>query len=121
MVDPLAAFIGSHDHYAHIFGKSVVGSAAFVVGSVLAGLIVTMHPDIPLAWWLVSGAVAAAVAEFLPIPIDDNLTIPIFAASVMTLLILVERTARSTLQGLTLDADAVWSDTTVLTSFCAWR
>ena len=84
--DPLAALVGRRDHRLRIFEKSVVGSAAFVVVAVAAGAVVTLHPDVPLAWWLIPGAVAAAVAELLPIPIDDNLTIPLASASLMALL-----------------------------------
>jgi dolichol kinase len=87
--DPLAALIGRRDHYVRFFGKSVVGSAAFVLGATTVGVLVAQHPDIPLAWWLVPGAFSAALAELLPLPVDDNLSVPLFAAAVMTLLAMI--------------------------------
>ena len=84
--DPFATVIGSRDHRARIFGKSVAGTAAFAAVAVIAGALASLHPEIPLAWWLVPGAIAAAVAELLPSPLDDNVTVPLAAAITMTLL-----------------------------------
>ncbi len=84
--DPFATVIGSRDHRARIFGKSVAGTAAFAAVAVIAGAVASLHPDIPLAWWVVPGAIVAAVAELLPSPLDDNITVPLTAAIVMALL-----------------------------------
>ena len=84
--DPFATVIGSRDHRARIFGKSVAGTAAFAAVAVIAGVLAALHPEIDLRWWIVPGAIAAAVAELLPSPLDDNVTVPLAAAITMTLL-----------------------------------
>ena len=86
--DPAAALIGARDHRARVFGKSLAGSFAFACVALGAGLLATLHPDVPLAWWIVPGAVIAALAELAPLPLDDNLTVPIASAAAMTLLAL---------------------------------
>ncbi len=87
--DPLAALVGGRDHHLRIFGKSVVGSAAFLIGATAVGSIAAVHGDVPMAWWLVPGAFTAALAELVPLKIDDNLTIPLASGAVMTLLALI--------------------------------
>ena len=87
--DPFAALIGVRDHRTRRFGKSLAGTAAFAVAALGAGLLATLHPDVPLAWWLVLGAVVAALAELAPLPFDDNLTVPIASAAAMALLAMV--------------------------------
>lgn len=86
--------------------KSVLGSVAFVVAGGLAGSL--------LAWWCrpaivpppydwfsmfapVAGALVAALAETVPIRLDDNLTVPMSAALVMWSLSIVaeDLTARA--------------------------
>jgi len=68
-----------------VFGKSPGGTAAFiavswaVVGALVATGVVEYH------WGFMAGAVAAGLAELAPLPIDDNLTVPIAAAGVMYL------------------------------------
>ena len=84
--DPVAALIGGRDHRMRLFGKSLAGSAAFVAAALGAGALAALHPDVPLAWWLVPGAIVAAAAELVPAPIDDNITVPVAAAAAMTLL-----------------------------------
>ena len=68
--------------------KSVEGSVAFFATALLASW--------PLAWWpapgldplvLVAGAAVAAVVEAIPIPINDNLRVPLVAGAAMALLV----------------------------------
>ncbi|MDE2836814.1 MAG: hypothetical protein OXL97_04805 [Chloroflexota bacterium] len=87
--DPFAALIGVRDHRTRRFGKSLAGTAAFTVTALGAGLLVSLHPDVPLAWWLAPGAVMAALVELAPVPLDDNLTVPIASATAMALLAMV--------------------------------
>lgn len=87
--DPAAALIGARDHRARVFGKSLAGTLAFACVALGAGLLATLHPDVPLAWWIAPGAVVAALAELAPLPFDDNLTVPIASAVAMSLLALV--------------------------------
>jgi len=66
-------------------GKSLEGSGAclaacLVVGGVLAAII---H----VAWWVaVTGAIFATLMEFLSLPLNDNLTMPLASAGAMSLI-----------------------------------
>ncbi len=62
-------------------GKSLEGSFAFLAVSIL---VVVLTPGLPL-WVGAAGAVAAMLAEALPTPLDDNLTVPLLAGLVMLL------------------------------------
>jgi dolichol kinase len=80
--DTAAALVGMR------FGKTAIGSKSwegFVGGTVICMLVALLFPRIP---WVVSfpGAVGAMVVELLPVPIDDNLRIPIIAGVVMVLI-----------------------------------
>ena len=87
--DPMAALVGTRAHRGRIFGKSLAGSSAFLVSAGIAGLLATLHPAVPLAWWLFPGLVVAAAVEILPIPLDDNVTVPLAGAGTMQLLAMV--------------------------------
>lgn len=82
--DPAAALVGVRDRRFRVFGKSVVGSSAFAVIALAAGIAASVHADVALAWWIVPGAVAAAAVELAPLPMDDNVSIPIIAGALMT-------------------------------------
>ena len=81
--DPAAALVGRRMPGPRILGKSPVGTAAFiavswaVVGVMVGGGVVDYH------WGLLAGAVAAGLAELAPLPVDDNLTVPIAASTAM--------------------------------------
>ena len=72
--DPAAALVGRRMPGLRIFGKSPVGTAAFiavswaVVGLLVGSGVVDYH------WGLMAGAVAAGLAELAPLPVDDNIT-----------------------------------------------
>lgn len=78
--DSAAAIVGRAFGSFRLFGKSFEGFTANVVVSWLIG-IVFVSP-----WLAAYGAVTAAIVEFLPIPLDDNLRIPLVSGAVMTLL-----------------------------------
>ncbi len=78
--DSAAAVVGRAFGSFRLFGKSFEGFAANLVVSWLIG-IAFVSPR--LASY---GALTAAIVEFLPIPLDDNLRIPLAAGAVMTLL-----------------------------------
>jgi dolichol kinase len=84
LCDAVAALIGRR--YGSIrFGprrKSVEGTAAFFVTGCLVAMVV---PDLPVLAGM-AGALAAAVAEAMPWEVDDNLSVPLSAALVMSLL-----------------------------------
>ncbi len=87
--DPCAAIVGVRDRRLRAFGKSLLGTAAFAVAAIAAAAIASLHPNLPLTWTALAGAATAALAELAPLPIDDNITIPLASASVMAALALV--------------------------------
>lgn len=77
--DTAAALIGKGFGRVSIFGKTLEGSLAFFASSLL---IVWIYPGLDR----LSGSIAAlgaSVVEALPIPLDDNLTIPLTAGVIM--------------------------------------
>jgi len=82
--DGLAAVIGRAYGRKRKFGKSVEGTAACLAGSLAwaAYLASIGQLDWPVA---VTGALVASLVEFLPIPLDDNLRITLFAGYAMRL------------------------------------
>jgi len=77
--DTAAALVGKGIGRISIFGKTLEGTMAFIFSSIL---IVWIYPDMDR----LSGSVAAlgaALIELLPIPLDDNLTIPLVAGAIM--------------------------------------
>lgn len=77
--DAAAAIVGRACGTFRLFGKSFEGFAANLLVSWLIG---SRFVASEVAAY---GAVTAALVEFLPIPLDDNLRIPLSAAAVMTL------------------------------------
>lgn len=78
--DSAAAIVGKAFGSFRLFGKSFEGFIANVVVSWMIGMVFV--PPRMAAY----GAVTAAIVEFLPIPLDDNLRIPLAAAAVMSAL-----------------------------------
>ena len=81
--DSAAAFVGRNFGKRPILGKTLEGSLAFFV---VALGIVLLSPGVPFRVGL-TGAVTATIVELLPIPIDDNFTIPLAAGVVMEMLL----------------------------------
>jgi dolichol kinase len=80
--DSVAAIIGRRFGRTRIFGKTLEGFMACFGACVAIGLIIPgLALDIAIA-----GALAASLAELLPIPVDDNLRIPLIAAASMRFL-----------------------------------
>ena len=83
--DLMAAVIGEKFGRRRVFSKSLEGSLACLVACLLIGMLMTrINPTITLPVAIV-GAVLATIVELLPIPLDDNLTIPLFSAGIMNL------------------------------------
>ena len=79
--DTLAALVGKGIGKVQIFGKTLEGTIAFFLSALL---IIWIYPNLDRF----SGSLAAlgaAVIEILPIPLDDNLTIPLVAGAIMFL------------------------------------
>ena len=83
--DPLAALVGQRVRRPRLWGKSLAGTATFVAAALVVGVglalagVTPRHPGVAL------GALVAALVELLPLPVDDNLTVPLAAGLAMAL------------------------------------
>ena len=79
--DTAAALVGMRFGRIRIGSKSLEG---FLGGTTMCMLVALLFPRIS---WLVSlpAAIGAMIVELLPIPVDDNLRIPILAGVIMVL------------------------------------
>ena len=77
--DTAAALVGKRIGRISLFGKTLEGSVAFCLTSLL---IVWIYPNLNLLSGFL-GALGATIAEVLPIGVDDNLTIPLVAGTIM--------------------------------------
>jgi len=77
--DTSAALVGKGIGKLRVFGKTIEGSTAFLVSSLL---IVWLSPDLDRFSGTL-GALGATLVELLPIKLDDNLTIPLVAGGIM--------------------------------------
>ncbi|NQU28722.1 MAG: hypothetical protein HQ528_10565 [Candidatus Marinimicrobia bacterium] len=73
--DPIAAIAGQTFGRLRIFGKTIEGSLAGIAVCIVFGI---LFLKIPLAV-LTAGAVGGMLVELLPLPLNDNLIIPIAA------------------------------------------
>ena len=69
-------------------GKSLEGSFACFGVCLVVGVILAAVTDVAL-WVVVVGAICATVIEFLSLPVNDNLSMPLVAAVVMQLVVIV--------------------------------
>jgi dolichol kinase len=65
-------------------GKSLEGSSACFGACLVVGVILAAVTHVAL-WVVVVGAICATVVEFFSLPVNDNLSIPLVAAGVMSL------------------------------------
>jgi glycerol-3-phosphate acyltransferase PlsY len=78
--DTAAAIVGKKYGKPLYWGKSPHGSlACFFVCLVIGAALLDNQ------WVILAGAVAATVAEALPVPMDDNMRVPIVSGLVMQL------------------------------------
>ena len=77
--DTAAALVGKGIGRVRIFGKTLEGSAAFLITSLL---IVWFYPGVDRFWGTLS-ALAGTWIELLPIRVNDNLSIPLVTGTVM--------------------------------------
>lgn len=85
--DPVAALVGRRMIGPRIFGKSPLGTVAFIGVSFLVIAILLSSGVVPYHWGLLAGAVVAGLVELAPMPFDDNLTIPLISGTVMHFLV----------------------------------
>jgi dolichol kinase len=79
--DPAAALIGRPIPGPRILGKSPVGTVAFVGASLLVVAALATTGVLEFHWVLIAAAVVAGLVELAPIPLDDNLTVPLAAGA----------------------------------------
>jgi len=65
-------------------GKSLKGSSACFGACLVVGVILAAVTHVAL-WVVVVGAICATVIEFISLPVNDNLSMPLVAAGVMSL------------------------------------
>jgi len=83
--DLMATVIGERFGKRRALNKSLEGSLACLASCLLIGTVMTRVGPVMVLPVAMVGAVAATVIELLPIPADDNLTIPPLSAGIMTL------------------------------------
>ena len=84
--DPMAALVGRSIRGPRVLGKSPVGTLAFVGASLLVVVFLVFGGVISFQWVLVLGAVVAGLAELAPLPVDDNVTVPLITGAVIQFL-----------------------------------
>ena len=83
--DLMATVIGEKFGKRILFNKSSEGSLACLASCLLIGIVMSrLTPAMALPVAIV-GAVSATIVELVPIPIDDNLTVPVVSAAAIAL------------------------------------
>jgi dolichol kinase len=77
--DTAAALAGKGLGRIPIFKKTLEGTLAFLFSALM---IVWLYPSLDRVWGSMA-ALGAAFIEALPVPLDDNLTIPLIAGGIM--------------------------------------
>jgi dolichol kinase len=84
--DVAATTIGERYGKTKIGNKSLEGSIAFVAAAVAAGLLLSLA-GLPVMYGIIlAGALIAAGVELLPLPVNDNLLIPVVSGGAMSLI-----------------------------------
>lgn len=81
--DIFAKFAGLEHGKIRVFEKTLRGSLAYFVSCLIGGYLWSLVLPVP-GLQIVLGSFAAAVTELLPLGVDDNFSIPLISASVMT-------------------------------------
>ncbi|MFO7675440.1 MAG: phosphatidate cytidylyltransferase [bacterium] len=90
--DTLAAIVGLSFGRLRIFRKTLEGTLAGLVACLGIAWLVSVLPgvDLPLTIGIL-GAVSASVVEALPIEVNDNVVVPVFAGTVMMIALQLAR------------------------------
>jgi dolichol kinase len=84
--DVAATAIGERYGKTKIGNKSLEGSIAFVIAAVSAGFLLSFAGISVMHGLILAGAIIAAGVELLPLPINDNLVIPLVSGGAMVLI-----------------------------------
>ena len=82
--DPAAALVGARIPGPRLWNKSPAGAVAFIAASMAAWAILSALGLGDWSWAVVLAVVVAALVELAPLPVDDNLSVPLIAGAVMT-------------------------------------
>ena len=82
--DSAASLVGTRFGHHRLYGKSAEGSAACLLVCSVIGWVL-------LRWTGLMGAITATLTELAPLPVDDNLRIPIVSEVVMQLVVYICR------------------------------
>ena len=83
--DIFAKFAGLEHGKIRVFEKTLRGSLAYFVSCLIGGYLWSLVLPVPTLQ-IVLGSFGAAVTELLPLGVDDNFSIPLISASVMTVI-----------------------------------
>ncbi len=83
--DVAATTMGERYGKTKIGDKSLEGSAAFIIAALVSGLFLQIIGVYLATGVMILGAFIAAGVEIIPLPVNDNLVIPIVAGGVMEL------------------------------------
>ena len=88
MGDPAAAVVGRDMPGPRLFGKSPIGTVAFIGFGCATLLVLLAAGGIDHHWALWVGVAVAGLVELASIPPDDNLTVPILSGAVIFCLLI---------------------------------
>ena len=80
--DTIAGLVGRKFGKTKFYNKSIEGSLAGLIVCLLSGYLVNLTLPLVVVF---SGVFAAMFIELLPMPIDDNLSVPLFAGTIMVI------------------------------------
>ena len=84
--DTFAAVLGLNIKSPKIFRKTLIGSLGFLVSSLVVALLLYNLPESLSMKCLIVGAISATIFEALPLPWDDNFSVPIITGAIMSLI-----------------------------------
>ena len=85
--DPAAALVGARSPGPRLWGKSPSGGLAFIAAALTIWALLSALGFGQWSWPIIIAASVAALVELAPLPIDDNLTVPLLSGAALTLLI----------------------------------
>ena len=80
--DTIAGLFGRKFGKTNFYNKTIEGSLAGLIVCLLSGYLVSLTLPLVVVF---SGAFAAMFIELMPIPIDDNLSVPLFGGTIMVI------------------------------------
>lgn len=81
--DVAAGIIGLHVRRTRLFGRAIEGDLACLITCLAAGFLLRYTGLDVSSITILAGSVAATIGQAIRTPIDDNLTLPLFAGAVM--------------------------------------